>query len=357
MEKWREWLLVAMVVGGMVLALARPSDGGSGAAAPASPSRPVARRSPSSSAAENALAKAITASNGAGKGKVVVLTGDVLLTKALPLIPFEGNLVLRGSCGRRKCVVDGAGKFAIFMTYTPGCWITLENLEFRNARDGAVSGKCSVIIKDCVFRGNRGAPVVALGIGDPTFNVSSTVFVDNNSNSTCGALCSSSRGGGRLSNCSFIRNSAMGDGGAVYLWGVGSKPLLIEDCTFDGNTAGASGGALYIEPNGIETYADVYVFDTQFKGNRAKTIGGAVTLLSDIKGHFCGGGMSGNAAGSGKGNDLALIQAGSLPVFVNFCPRPPKLSVHGVPSMNEVAVVDNCRLCGVSETQCSFPFK
>ncbi|GBG81590.1 hypothetical protein CBR_g32582 [Chara braunii] len=365
MGRFRKERLVAavVVVAMVVLSLAKPSDGrsrnrpGATAAAHGAQSRAAesARRSlAASSAAEIALAKAITESNGKGKGKVIVLKTDVILTKALPVIPYQGQLVIRGECGKRKCVIDGAKKFGIFVTYTPGCLIKLENLEIRQAKDGAVSGKCNVVIKNCLFRANRGAPVVALGIGDPTFDISNTVFIDNQSNSSCGALCSNSRGGGKLQNCSFIRNTANDDGGAVYLWGVGEKPLMITNCLFESNSAlRGSGGAMFIEPNGIENWADVYVMETKFKGNQAKTMGGAVTLVSDLKAHFCGGVMSGNKALSGKGNDLALVSGGPLPVFVNFCPYPPKLSVYGVPSIRQHAVVDSCRLCGGPE---SFPF-
>lgn len=63
-----------------------------------------------------------------------------------------------------------------------------------------------------------------------------------------GAGLYNSWGGSQIRNCTFLRNTAVGDGGAIYN---GGCDVTLVNCIFTANTAGDCGGGLYNEGTGV----------------------------------------------------------------------------------------------------------
>jgi predicted outer membrane repeat protein len=74
-----------------------------------------------------------------------------------------------------------------------------------------------------------------------------------------------------LSDCSFIGNTAPGNGGGGAIIVDGGGTIILSDCSFSGNTATADGGAIYV--NG----GTITLSDCSFNRNTAD-VGGAIRV-------------------------------------------------------------------------------
>ena len=79
-----------------------------------------------------------------------------------------------------------------------------------------------------------------------------------------------------ISECSFSRNSAEDDGGAIYSWGEKAS-LTISDCSFSRNSAEDDGGAIC----SAGEKASLTISDCSFSDNSAKCHGGAIDSYGD----------------------------------------------------------------------------
>ncbi|GBG41861.1 hypothetical protein CBR_g75163, partial [Chara braunii] len=294
---------------------------------------------------EEKLTRAIYAANN-GSRTVFVIRGNVRLTKPLPWIQENARFSIRGSCGPdRKCVIDGASKYPIFVSYASGCSLSVVDLELRNAKGGAAYMKsCSVEVRSCIFRKNEGdyGAAIFMGLGTQTFDISDSMFIDNKALlGDGGALFLSTRGKGRITNCTFDGNRAKNRGGAVK-YHSSNEAFVCSATTFRSNVAGTGGGAMWISPTASDV-ADVFFMGCDFSNNKALTgNGGAIGLETQLTGHFCGTTYTSNQAR--EGDDVELVQDGGLPIHLYFCPVRPE-GLHVTPDPKAVAVADTCAYC------------
>ncbi|GBG68358.1 hypothetical protein CBR_g2902 [Chara braunii] len=301
--------------------------------------------------AEQRLAAAINSTAKATRPVVVTITEDIVLTRSLPLI--LGPIVIKGGCGRRKCVVDGAGKYGIFQAYAlpPLCSVTIENLILRNAAQGAVYSKCDLKLRRVDFTKNKGASAAAVGNGQASWHIEDCLFEKNSASGAGGALYVSAAGRGRVVRTTFRSNRAGQDGGAVYIYGQMTGSYVFDRVTLDSNAAAKSGGGLFVV--GTASGAPkVFVSGCKFSKNVATGgPGGALALSASVDARICHTSIVGgrNAAKGGKGNDVALLDGNYHPqMTVSFCPRKPSglsLFVTRVPKLPVVS--QNCWVCAL----------
>ncbi|GBG68346.1 hypothetical protein CBR_g2890 [Chara braunii] len=296
---------------------------------------------------EQQLAAAI---NGTA-GVTVTITSDIVLTKELPTIPH--SITIKGACGGRKCVIDGAGKYGIFRAYgsTPECSVTIENLLLRNAADmPAYMGKCNLKLKGVEFKNNKAGGVV-IGLGPATWHIHDCLFEGNSVSGVGGAFVVTSSGRGRLERTTFKSNRAEENGGAVYIDAQPANTVgyVLDHVTFDSNTAGKGGGGMYV---GGTSQAVVTVFVSRCKFTKNVATGGAgggLALRSLMDARICHTSIAdgGNKANGGQGNDLALLDGNYNPqMTVSFCPAHPKsLSLHVTEVANPPTVRHHCEVC------------
>ncbi|GBG68348.1 hypothetical protein CBR_g2892 [Chara braunii] len=280
--------------------------------------------------AEQRLAAAITSSRTARHPVVLTITEDIVLTKPLPVI--LGSILIKGACGRRKCVVDGAGKYAIFRAYgSPAeCSVTIEHLILRNAAESAYNGKCNVRLKGVVFKNNRDrvGGAVAVGLGAATWDIEDCLFEGNSAPGVGGALLVSAWGRGRVARTVFKSNRAGEEGGAVIVYAqpINKAGYVFDQVTFDSNTAGKSGGGMFIAGS-TQRAVTVVVSGCKFTKNVARGgYGGGLALGWLMDARICHTSMAGggNKAKGGQGNDLALLDGNYSPqMTVTFCPAKP----------------------------------
>lgn len=107
-------------------------------------------------------------------------------------------------------------------------------------------------VTDCAFTDNYagGQGGGAVGVSGASFSsrLESSTFAGNYTDGNGGAVHWADGGGG-LDGCTFYRNTAYGDGGALYTWGAPSPQIL--SCTFSENeTAAGQGGGIYDDTDG-----------------------------------------------------------------------------------------------------------
>lgn len=210
---------------------------------------------------------------------------------------------------------------------SPGM-LTIINSTFSNNSVGrAVSGGRDTMIEDSLFSGNSGG---ALNISGDEATIENSVFL-NNSADFGGAVDLESFSTLDIENSSFTGNFAVNRGGAIASLG----DLNVTDSVFSDNASSGSGGAIQIGSGG-----SLHVDGSTFEGNSALN-GGAVQLVSGfatfvnttISGNWAqnrGGGLrvsgnlslnnttiSGNWANSGGGIHNAAIIYVSNTIIAN----------------------------------------
>lgn len=141
---------------------------------------------------------------------------------------------------------------------------------------GAIYATSSLSASGCIFSHNEATTsggAIHAGSNDVEISISNSIFTANISGGDGGALDITTGGTLLVSEVLFNGNSARDDGGAAYF-----SPDTADfiDCTFLDNTADGDGGALH-------TYLGstvMSIVDSSFTGNEATT-GGAVLCRND----------------------------------------------------------------------------
>ena len=169
----------------------------------------------------------------------------------------------------------------------------IENEATQSVAGVRCGGGTSMTIVDCVFAGNDGENVGALGIdADTDVTVENCLFVDNRSPRQAGAV-RVVLSNAVFRNCVFIRNLGGSPGtvapGGAFLADRGD--VQIANCTFVGNSAGL-GGCAYVRVGTNIEIASSILYSTE--GTRAIDCepGAQVTVTcSDFFGNKMGDGL------------------------------------------------------------------
>ena len=156
--------------------------------------------------------------------------------------------------------------------------ITIESCEFLSNYavwgGGIYSSSATVVVSDCSFDGNASPEGGAIHNRYGTVTVSDCLVLGNQANTGGGGFWLS-QCNATIRNCSFTDNSAVGDGGGIYVNGLdyGDPPIntrvTLSDCTFEGNLSSHIGGGLSLIHGGVHE-----VIRCTFDGNSGKFGGG-----------------------------------------------------------------------------------
>jgi predicted outer membrane repeat protein len=199
------------------------------------------------------IASAISA---AGDGDTIeIAAGDYLPVATLDTLGKQ--VALRGAVGDQGepvTTIDGQGLIRVFQcTSGEDAATVFENLVITGGQadegGGMMCQDSSPTLTNCVFDGNSASGKFGRGGGIYCFNsspkLSDCLFLENTS------FSSQNYGGGGMScwagshaileNCTFLRNTVLGDGGA---FSCGSSAPILSSCIFQENAAGDDAGAL-----------------------------------------------------------------------------------------------------------------
>ncbi len=120
--------------------------------------------------------------------------------------------------------------------------------------------------------------------GNPDFNISNSVFTNNDASNYGGAIANFN-GNMSIVSSQFENNSTTGqDGGAI----ANRSTLTINNSSFTGNSAGAHGGAIINGMSLADTNsqsATMTISNTTFEGNHSVGTGGAITNSGNSAGY------------------------------------------------------------------------
>jgi len=174
----------------------------------------------------------------------------------------------------------GTGSFSGGALYSNGQYLNITNCTFADNQAMQTSGSADggavaiqgayTTIDRTVFKNNKAYNYGgALDINVANVNVMNSIFENNTAgNGNGGGIDFYNCNYGKVYNCTFINNSAIGAGGALNYNG-GSSTLTIDNCVFENNSATTNGGALNLQQNSVT------VKNSIFNTNTAKT-GGAI---------------------------------------------------------------------------------
>lgn len=201
-----------------------------------------------------------TGNTGSGKGGGAYITGgtDSLLSTVIDC-EFISNEVTGGDNGDG----DGGGIWAEY-TEIIGCTI---NGNAAGDDGGGAWVTDGVIIDNTVFTGNScsGDAGGAMRIQDRSVVVKNSTFESNVSAGGGGAVMLAR---GTMINCEFYNNTSTEQGGAIN---GNQNECYFYDCVFEGNTAGTDAGAVWMDDGGLLKNSIVI-------GNTAVKNGGGVYL-------------------------------------------------------------------------------
>jgi hypothetical protein len=190
--------------------------------------------------------------------------------------------------------IDGGSPTISHCTFSNNAMIGLGGAVFMQ-RDAAPA------FTDCIFIANTDIP------NSPFFTFGGAVFAD---------------GSPAFLRCSFVRNSVVSRGGAVFLSGANAT---FTDCRFAGNVGG-NGGAVSVEDGSTVNFANCL-----FAGNRATNRGGAIDTQNNGPGTtLINCTFASNEAAHISGA-IASISAGNVTMansiaWGNTAPQVPQLS-------------------------------
>ena len=231
---------------------------------------------------------------------------------------YNTTLSISDSVFLYNTATDAQGCFALF----PGSnvSITATNFSYNTASRGGVFylseplvglPAASLRVSFCSFHGNvakqRGG--VFASDGNHSITLSHCEFYGNSAAS--GGIGSTVGSHVRLSNCSITNNSAIKDGGVLFL--THHSTLLVDKNTvFDNNTCGTDGGAIRAYSN-----TTLNITNSYFIGNKASR-GGVIFLENhcDMTMEDCI--FSGNVAASGGGAIMVMGHSGYSDTGTSF---------------------------------------
>ena len=199
-----------------------------------------------------------------------------------------------------------------------------QSYTYNPATDSAFSDVGIIISRDLTINGNGytidAANHAGIFVVRASVSMNNIVFVNGNYSSHGGAIDYEDFSGSTITGCTFINNTAAGDGGAIF-WRSGAHDGIISNCIFINNTAGLNGGAVawYISAERGT------ILDSIFINNTAYRSAGAVLWFGHdgkvINSRFSGNkalGMNdgpdayGNTTAGGDGGAILLVGADGI---------------------------------------------
>jgi predicted outer membrane repeat protein len=228
------------------------------------------------------------------------------------------DIVIRSQNGSANCVIDvqGSGADVFLVENHEPPTTRLEGFTIRNARRALVvsqSGSTppvpTIKVVDCRFEAcgssSLRAVVIAYGaarfercafdsnpfgavdlslVGPPEAEFVECSFTNNHALFGGAAYVYYSTNGVRFERCTFLGNSAVSAGGAIYTGAKGPPVLAIDNCVFAGNNA-PRGGAINVSGSGFPQDAPLIIANSTFVRNTAANEGGALRInqSADVK--------------------------------------------------------------------------
>eukprot|EP00698_Gefionella_okellyi_P001948 TRINITY_DN1181_c0_g1_i2.p1 TRINITY_DN1181_c0_g1~~TRINITY_DN1181_c0_g1_i2.p1 ORF type:complete len:1360 (+),score=378.76 TRINITY_DN1181_c0_g1_i2:1034-5113(+) len=156
----------------------------------------------------------------------------------------------------------------------------------------------SDVIDQCTFTNNQANLGGAIHVqSSGTLSLRSSMFLNNSAVQDGGAIYMA--GNKYITNCTFIGNSALGYGGAVVAASL--RVLPINNCSFISNSALFGGGVAQIVGNLNVSYS-------RFQGNSATQVGGGLATVTANSVSVLGSNFVGNQAPSAGGIYVASTQ-------------------------------------------------
>ncbi|WP_298521340.1 Ig-like domain repeat protein [uncultured Methanobrevibacter sp.] len=215
---------------------------------------------------------------------------------------------------REKGATSGFGEYNNFTSNYAGiagaalAWLDVENININhyrftdniaNQNGGAIYasvGSNNFTVNNCVFTGNNVTNDTAghggaIDIDSDNNTIKNSNFTNNNAFDGGALHIGSASGHTNITNVIFTKNGALNDGGAINLDASGVR---LNDTKFYNNTAVKNGGALYV--GGVGTTNTIN--NTLFDNNKAGSRGGAIDWLAK-KGEITYSNFTRNSAESG----------------------------------------------------------
>ncbi|GBG82874.1 hypothetical protein CBR_g36400 [Chara braunii] len=201
-----------------------------------------------------------------------VVMSDVVLTSSLPDVNTTAcpEVKIVGACGRRRCKIDGADKYAFIRSPST---IRLENLHITRMRCSGnnnapvVFMPRSLYMTNCLVSTNVNPDDTgAITTEEGSLDIQSTTFEYNTGGTGGGAIRLDSFATLKATNVIFRDNKGV-EGGAIKNV---ESDIQCDRCQFLNNEAG-DGGAVYLRDNGG---TEATFTNTVFRGNRATKVGG-----------------------------------------------------------------------------------
>lgn len=228
-------------------------------------------------------------------------------------IEINKSLTIQGKGNPDEVIIDGENKDGILLASSVK--LTIRNITFTNAlKEGNGGAICllnggELIIENCRFIDNNvtytnesettnGGAIYAEGTlsTDVTSKITNCIFINNYAIGNGGAVYSKF-GTGYMDNCLFENNNASHDGGAIFTEGTTAKrdTTTITNCNFIKNRAMEDGGA-------INTKFGTYNIDNcLFDKNYARRDGGAVSTRKHSNVNMANSNLTNNYAGDWAG--------------------------------------------------------
>ena len=186
--------------------------------------------------------------------KITLTSGAIILNK---------SIIITGSSNPEDIVIDGNSVTSIFIQSSSGNddTITISGISLSNSGSSA-------FYQDASSAGNE-------------FTISNCLFINNSSLGNGGAILAAGSSTNILIDCSFVSNKtvvAKMDGGAIENQGY----LKIYGCTFTGNNSADDGGAIVTDDE--NSLGSVDIINSTFSGNTANDIGAAIYIKQATNG-------------------------------------------------------------------------
>ena len=238
-----------------------------------------------------------------GVGEDAGATGDLDVT---------AGLTLRG-VGSDSTTVDGLGSDRVLHVLSGTFYLQALTIRGGNTTGDAGGGLLHADVQSLSIVGVRFEQNLSVGGGAlrhsrGTTTLTDCTFLRNSSLANGGAIekTSGTAGALHMTRCQFIENAAATAGGAVFYSGPG--PVTAEACTFDSNQASVTGGAVEIHGS-----AGLTSNNSIFTGNRSVGAGGSI--LHGSGGPLTLGGDSFTDSSSGDaGGGVYVAGGGTLTV-------------------------------------------
>lgn len=229
-------------------------------------------------------------------------------------------MTLQGNGNVDDIIIDGEEKNGIIVASSSK--LTIKNITFMNAFKEDNGGAISLVnggqlfIENCKFINNKVVYTAGQALGGAVYSegdsanyiptqITNCTFIGNSALTDGGAV-NTKFGNVSIKDCTFIDNFATRDGGAISTRGL--SVMNIEGCDFINNSADEWGGAIN------NWLAEYNIINSNFISNHAGTRGGAISTC----------GLLTNIIFSNFINNTAL-EGGALNIHLDSEQYPPKV--------------------------------